>query len=107
MKTTNIALALVTSITAGVALAHGGATGIVKERMDAMETITTRGPMGPGNIIRPEKVIVGTDKVAMDVYAAPLLGADPKNALQVRASYEHGLGEMDLSKVTIKEISTV
>lgn len=36
MKTTNIALALVASITAGVALAHGGATGIVKERMDGM-----------------------------------------------------------------------
>ena len=36
MKTTKIALALVASITAGVALAHGGATGIVKERMDGM-----------------------------------------------------------------------
>lgn len=36
MKTTKIALALVASITAGVALAHSGATGIVKERMDGM-----------------------------------------------------------------------
>ena len=36
MKTTKITLALVASITAGVALAHGGATGIVKERMDGM-----------------------------------------------------------------------
>ena len=36
MKTTKIALALVASITAGVALAHGGATGVVKERMDGM-----------------------------------------------------------------------
>ena len=36
MKTTNTALALVACITAGVALAHGGATGIVKERMDGM-----------------------------------------------------------------------
>lgn len=41
----------------------------------------------------------------MDVYTAPLLGADPKNALQVKASYEHGLGEMDLSKVSVKEIT--
>ena len=36
MKTTRITLGLVASITAGVALAHGGATGIVKERMDGM-----------------------------------------------------------------------
>ena len=36
MKTTKIALVLVASITAGVALAHGGATGVVKERMDGM-----------------------------------------------------------------------
>lgn len=36
MKTTKIALVLVASITSGVALAHSGATGIVKERMDGM-----------------------------------------------------------------------
>lgn len=36
MKTTSIALAMVASITAGVALAHSGATGIVKVRMDGM-----------------------------------------------------------------------
>ena len=36
MKLTKITLAMVASITAGVALAHGGATGIVKERMDGM-----------------------------------------------------------------------
>lgn len=36
MKTTKIVLVLLASITSGVALAHGGATGIVKERMDGM-----------------------------------------------------------------------
>ena len=36
MNTTKIALVLVASITSGVALAHSGATGIVKERMDGM-----------------------------------------------------------------------
>ena len=36
MKSTKIALVLVASITSGVALAHSGATGIVKERMDGM-----------------------------------------------------------------------
>lgn len=36
MKTTKIAVVFAASITAGVALAHGGATGIVKERMDGM-----------------------------------------------------------------------
>ena len=49
--------------------------------------------------------MVGSENVAMDVYATPLLCADPRNALQVKASYEHGLGEMDLSKVTIEEIA--
>jgi cytochrome c556 len=36
MKLTKMSLAVVASITAGVALAHSGATGIVKERMDGM-----------------------------------------------------------------------
>ena len=36
MKTTNVTLVLLASITAGVALAHSGATGVVKERMDGM-----------------------------------------------------------------------
>lgn len=36
MKSTKMTLAIVASISAGVALAHNGATGIVKERMDGM-----------------------------------------------------------------------
>ncbi len=36
MKHTKVTLAFLASLTAGAALAHGGATGIVKERMDAM-----------------------------------------------------------------------
>lgn len=71
--------------------------------MDAMEVITTRGPIGPGTIRRPQKIVAGTDPVAIDTYCAPIQNIDPATSKQLRGAVEHGVGEGDLSKVTIRE----
>ena len=73
--------------------------------VDATEIITTNGPMGPGEVIKPRKVIAGVDRVAIDTYCTGLLGLQAKDILIIPRAYEHRLGEMNLKKVSIKEIS--
>jgi uncharacterized protein (DUF362 family) len=71
--------------------------------VDATEFITTNGPFGPGELISPEKVIAGTDRVAIDAYCCTLWGLVGKDIMHIRKAYEHGLGEMNLTKLRIEE----
>ncbi len=72
--------------------------------IDATEFVITNGPNGPGELLKPQKVIAGTDPVAIDSYGANLFGYKQKDIYVITKSYEHGLGEMDLEKVNIKEL---
>ncbi len=72
--------------------------------VDATEIITTNGPMGPGELIRPMKVIAGLDRVAVDACCASVLGLEPRDILSIRMAGERGLGEIDLKKVRIREV---
>ncbi len=72
--------------------------------IDATEFITTNGPNGPGKLLKPFKVIAGTDRVAIDSYGATLFGYIPEDLIVIKAAHEHGIGEMNLNKVKIKEI---
>lgn len=72
--------------------------------MDATEVMTTNGPSGPGNVIKPRKVVVGSDPVAVDAYCAPLVNVDPKSSPVIIAAHNHGIGEMNLEKLNIREI---
>lgn len=71
--------------------------------VDATELITTNGPMGPGELIKPQKVIAGMDRVAIDAYCTTLWGMEPKDIIMINSGYKHKLGEIDLAKVKIKE----
>lgn len=73
--------------------------------VDATEFITTNGPFGPGELIKPQKVIAGTDRVAIDAYCCTLWGLEAKDIIMINKAKEQGLGEMDLKKVKIKEIA--
>lgn len=73
--------------------------------VDATELITSNGPFGPGEILSPHKVVVGTDRVAIDSYCASLLGLKAEDILMIKKGYEHGLGEVDIRKILIKESS--
>jgi uncharacterized protein (DUF362 family) len=71
--------------------------------VDATEIIRTNGPMGPGELIKPLKVIAGVDRVAVDSLCATLLGFKGEDIIMIRKSYERKLGEIDLKKVKILE----
>jgi uncharacterized protein (DUF362 family) len=72
--------------------------------VDATEFIRTNGPMGPGELIKPLKVIAGIDRVALDAYCATLLGLKGEEIHMIRKAYERKIGEIDLKKVKIQEV---
>jgi uncharacterized protein (DUF362 family) len=71
--------------------------------IDATEFIVSNGPFGPGQLFTPQKVVVGTDRVALDAYCASLWGLKPSDIVQIRKGSEQGLGQIDLGKVSLKE----
>lgn len=73
--------------------------------VDATEFIVTNGPMGPGDIVKPQKIIAGVDRVAIDAYCTTLWDIKAEEIIMINRAYEHGLGEIDLKKVKIKEIN--
>jgi uncharacterized protein (DUF362 family) len=72
--------------------------------VDATEFITTNGPFGPGDMIKPKKVVAGIDRVAIDAYCAALRGLKGEDIVMIKRGQEHGLGQSDLKKVKIKEM---
>jgi len=72
--------------------------------VDATEFITTNGPFGPGELTKPQKIVAGVDRVAIDAYCTALWGLAGEEIHQIRLGAEQGLGEIDLKKVRIKEI---
>jgi uncharacterized protein (DUF362 family) len=71
---------------------------------DAMTILTSKGPFGPGDIAKPQKVIAGIDRVALDSYGATLLGLEGNDVKMITDAHKLGLGEIDLDKVRIQEM---
>jgi uncharacterized protein (DUF362 family) len=71
---------------------------------DATEFITGNGPSGPGPLKKMDIIAGSTDPVAIDSFGATCLDMQPYDIITVQKAYDHGLGEMDLSKLTIVEI---
>lgn len=69
--------------------------------LDATEILKTNGPGGPGQLLKPQTVLAGTDRVALDGYGAQLLGLRPDDIMTVRMAHEHGMGELDFSRIQI------
>lgn len=72
--------------------------------VDATEFITTNGPFGPGELLKPQKVVAGTDRVAVDAYCAGLLGLKPEDVVMIKRGSEQGLGTIELERVGVREI---
>jgi len=72
--------------------------------VDVIECVLENGPRGPGETIKPNKIIAGIDPVALDVYGSKLMGLDPGEILTFQKAYEHGLGEIDIDKLTIQNL---
>lgn len=71
---------------------------------DATEFLLNNGPAGPGEIKKAQKVVAGTDMVAVDAYCCTLHGHKPEQILMIRKAAAHGLGNMDLNKLNVKEV---
>jgi uncharacterized protein (DUF362 family) len=52
---------------------------------------------------RKDTVIAAKDWVAADAYATRLFGKTPADVPYIRAAHQMGLGENDLSQLTIKK----
>ncbi len=74
--------------------------------VDATEFIITNGPFGPGKLHKPLKVVIGTDRVAIDAYCSTLWGLNPADIIAINKAHELGIGEIDLKKVKIKELES-
>jgi uncharacterized protein (DUF362 family) len=72
---------------------------------DATEVLKTNGPAGPGELIKPNKVFAGTDPVAMDAYGSTILSYRPEDIRSTVLANKHGIGNMDLKKLNISEIT--
>jgi uncharacterized protein (DUF362 family) len=73
--------------------------------MDANRILLTNGPGGPGQTRDDKTVIAGTDPVAVDSYSTTLFNRTPSDIRHIQYAYELGVGEIDLKKLNIKEIS--
>ena len=78
--------------------------------VDATRALTSGGPGGPGKTVVLNKVIAGTDIVAVDSYTVSITQWYNKsftgnNVKYIVAASKLGLGEIDTGKMTIKEIA--
>jgi len=71
--------------------------------VDATVVLGDNGPAGPGTLLRPGRVVVGTDPVAVDAHCAGLLGRDAADIAMLKKAAAHGIGRMDTAALKIKE----
>lgn len=72
--------------------------------VDATVVLATNGPAGPGDLLKPQKVVVGRDAVAVDAYCARLHQRSPKDLLLLNKAVTAGLGRLDIEKLVVKEL---
>jgi uncharacterized protein (DUF362 family) len=72
--------------------------------VDATVVLATNGPAGPGDLLKPQKVVVGTDAVAVDAYSARLHQRNPKDILLLNKAVTAGIGRLDIEKLVVKEL---
>ncbi|MEW6409099.1 MAG: DUF362 domain-containing protein [Nitrospirota bacterium] len=75
--------------------------------LDAVRILIANGPQGGSleDVKKIDTVIVGVDQVAVDSCGATLFGLKGSDLGYVRISAQSGLGEMDISKLTVKKFS--
>ncbi len=73
--------------------------------MDANRILLTNGPKGPGDTKDTKQVIAGTNAVAVDSYATTLFGMQTKDISYITKAAAIGIGPMDLSKLSITNVS--
>jgi len=74
--------------------------------VDGSRVLTTKGPGGPGKVVRYDTIIASRDMVAADAQAVAMFEwygrrMEPRQVKHIRLAHERGLGRMDLEALTI------
>ena len=74
--------------------------------LDAVRVMVRNGPSGgrADDLIHPKTIAAGTDQVAMDAYAASLLGLTPRDVGYITIAGKEGLGTPDYGTLRKKTI---
>ena len=77
--------------------------------VDATRALTSDGPSGPGNVVRPNTVIASRDMVAADAKAVSLIpwygrSISPSRVGHIREAHERGFGRMDVDNLSTETI---
>ena len=72
--------------------------------VDATRIMLTKGPQGPGDLAYPDEIILSTDPVAADAYAATLFKKDPFDIGYIKIAHEMGIGCGDMKRNTVERI---
>lgn len=74
--------------------------------IDAMRILVRNGPSGGslGDVVTKNTVVACKDWVAADTWACRLFGKSPSKAPYIKAGAKMGLGTMNLSSITIKNV---
>ena len=78
--------------------------------IDASNVLSTRGPRGPGEVLKEDTIIASGDMVAADAYAVSAFQwygkkYKPKQVKHIRMAQERGLGRMDIEKLNVKKLT--
>lgn len=77
--------------------------------IDGSRVLSTRGPRGPGEVLRENTIIASADMVAADACAVSSFTwygkqYEPRQVKHIRLAHERGLGRMDIEKMKVKKV---
>lgn len=72
--------------------------------VDAIECVQNNGPRGPGDTIKPNKILAGIDPVALDAIGARMLEFDTDDFYTIQLASKHGLGQANPEELIIEEL---
>lgn len=77
--------------------------------IDGIRVLSTKGPRGPGRVLKEDTIIASKDMVSADAFAVARFKwggrkYKPHQVPYIREAHERGLGRMDIQNLNIKEI---
>ena len=77
--------------------------------IDATRVLSTKGPGGPGLVLKPRTVIASRDMVAADAMAVQMfewygVKMDPHQVRHIKIAHERGLGRMDIQNLIARKV---
>ena len=73
--------------------------------VDATVVLGSNGPAGPGDLLKLQKIVAGTDPVAVDAYCVTLHSRKPQEVVMLAKAAAVGIGRADFQKLNVREIA--